>query len=278
MRHLLLTLLIVSTLQLQLHATPGFYALDNAFAKKHLNTSEQVSLLKRLGYAGVCTELKTFSQEFEKDLKKAGLGIHATYIILKPKKNLLPVDQEALDHIAYFKGSQTLIWLTIMNGPNMDDAQAVEAINKIADTAKTSNLKVALYPHYKYYTDVMDTCLRLAEKVNRPEVGVVFTLCHFLKQNDHSDLEKTIEIAAPYLMSVQVNGAYKNGKKKKGWSQLILPLGEGDFDVSRVLNKLVKIGYQGEFSLQCFNIKKTPQDHLSASMKAWHKINENKPK
>ncbi|MEM1223953.1 MAG: sugar phosphate isomerase/epimerase family protein [Verrucomicrobiota bacterium] len=271
--HLRVTLQLLFFLALSASARPLF-PLDNAFKDDSTPFAEQAALLKEMGYPGVVTELKTYSDEWGVALAEAGLDIHATYIVLKPSKKGIVIPKNVGSHLANFKGTDTRVWVTIAKHKKFEasEEQVLEAILKVADIAQTNGLKTVVYPHYNFLVDTNATALRLVSSAAREDVGVAFTLCHYLKQEDPEMLEATLSQAAPHLMAVQVNGADANGKETGDWSRLILPLGEGDFDVGRVLRQLDAIGYEGPVTLQCFGLQQPAKEHLSASMTAWKSL------
>ena len=54
------------------------------------------------------------------------------------------------------------------------------------------------------------------------------------------------------------------------WNRLIQPLGNGSFDVLRILRVLKEKNYKGPIGLQCYNIPGEPSVFLSKSMKTWN--------
>jgi sugar phosphate isomerase/epimerase len=200
-------------------------------------------------------------------LDKHGLKMVATYVMLTADMKSCPVPPTVVAEIDALKGRNTIVWLTI-NGKTNDEL-VVPAVQEIADVAARNGLKVALYPHVNFHTDTMDTTLRIMRKAGRPNLGVCFNLCHFLKLDDEANLEKTLREAAPHLMIVSVNGADSGDTKSMGWDKLIRPLGEGSFDNAKLLRLLDGISYKGPVTLQCFNIKLPAADHLGKSMDAW---------
>ena len=110
---------------------------------------------------------------------------------------------------------------------------------------------------------------RLLEKADRPNLGISFNLCHFLKQNDPADLERTVRAAAPHLWLASLNGADTGETRDMGWDRLIQPLGDGTFPVEDVLRLLEEVGYTGPIGLQCYAIKQPAKEHLAQSMRTW---------
>ena len=76
-----------------------------------------------------------------------------------------------------------------------------------AEMAATLKIKVALYPHHGFAVATMPQALDLIAKVNHPNLGVMFNLCHYLKNENAADLETILEKSRPHLFSVSTCGA-----------------------------------------------------------------------
>lgn len=260
-----LTLLTLTTLTIS-GPTRSLFPFDNGLTDIK-SVEQQAVLLKELGYAGICTRPKNATAELYAAMDNHGLKICASYVVLPAGKGG-NISQSVIQHMNCLKGRNTVIWLGL-TGKALSDEPAVAAIRKIGDLAQSNGLTVALYPHTGFYAGTVKTCLRLIKKANHPNVGVSFCLCHFLKQNDHTKLEATIQSAAPHLRLVQINGAELKESGAKEWSDLIKPLGTGNFDMNRLLRALDKADYNGPFNLQCYKIAQPARKHLGASMNAW---------
>jgi sugar phosphate isomerase/epimerase len=118
----------------------------------------------------------------------------------------------------------------------------------------------------------IEDCIRVADKVNRPDVGVMFNLCHWLRVEDEKSLRPVLEAARPYLMAVSINGADRAEDVRSGKGQMILPLGKGAFDVGQVLRILEEIGYRGPVGLQCWGLPGDARMHLAESIEAWKRM------
>jgi len=149
------------------------------------------------------------------------------------------------------------------------DEKCVKIINELADFAQEYGVKIAFYPHANLWVEKVDDGVRLAQKINKPNVGTVFNLCHFLKKDETDKLEQKIEKAMPYLFLVSINGADDGNTNEMGWDRLIQPLGEGDYNILKVLQILKDNGYKNPVGLQCYNIKGRSEDFLLESMAIW---------
>jgi sugar phosphate isomerase/epimerase len=256
-------LTVVSTV----HAEQPFFALDNAFSNGE-SVQEQASILKELGYDGICTRPNAASPELYTAFDKLGLDISATYVVLSAEIADLP--SNVVKHLESLKGRDTIVCLALTN-VKASEVKSVAAIRMVCDHARANGLEVVLYPHAHFRTDTIQRCERLRKLAKRPGLGISFNLCHFLYQNEDERLEETLKSIAPNLKLVQLNGANRIPREKPQMSELILPLGEGTFDVGRVLRTLDEIGYEGPVSLQCYNIAQPATEHLKSSMNAWRK-------
>ena len=69
----------------------------------------------------------------------------------------------------------------------------------------------------------------MADKVDRPNVGVMFNLCHWLRVSKDRDYKPLLAEAMPRLWAVSINGA-DEFDEQPGWAHYIQPLGRGSFD------------------------------------------------
>lgn len=255
-----------------LRAEREFSVFDNGLTDVR-TAEEQASLLEKLGYDGICTRPQHANEKFFAAMDRHGIKISATYITLPAGRDNPPAPPDIADHIRKLKGRQTLVWLALTNEKAGDEA-AVSVIRKICDLAAENGLEVVLYPHFGFQTHTSAECERLRKLANRPNLGVSFNLCHFLCQNEPAGLEAALKAVAPHLKLVQISGADEIPSGKPDWQRLIQPLGQGTFDMRRVIRTLDRIGYKGQVNLQCYQIKLPASEHLAASVEAWEKLNQ----
>ncbi|MCX6922612.1 MAG: TIM barrel protein, partial [Verrucomicrobia bacterium] len=116
--------------------------------------------------------------------------------------------------------------------------------------------------------------MRVADKVDRPNVGVMFNLCHWLRVDKSRDYRPLLKQAMPRLWAVSINGA-DDFDEKPGWDHYIQPLDKGSFDVGKLLKTLKELGYKGPIGLQCYGIGGDVREHLARSLAAWQKLSVN---
>lgn len=264
-----ITVLVSAASAEETHSTSrAFFAFDNGLRQTD-GFEEKAALLAQLGYDGIAWRPGKTAEMLE-TLDRHGLKMFATYVTLTADEEACRVPPGVVREIQALKGRETIVWLTI--GGKTSDEVVVEGIRRVCGVAEENGLQVALYPHNGYYTDTTAKTLELAQKADRPNLGVSFNLCHFLKQNDASQLEATLRAAADRLLLVSINGADSGDTRRMGWDRLIRPLGEGSYDVGQVLHVLDAIGYSGPVGLQCFNVKGDDRANLRESIEAWNAL------
>ena len=250
-----------------------FFALcfDTHDAKKR-NLEQQAEMLAQLGYDGAGHLWLDGVAERLKTLDKKGLTLYQVYVRANIDPKRPKYDPKLPEVIKQLKGRPTILGLQVLGGEPSDpadDQRTVPIVREIADMAAASGIRVALYPHVGTCIQTTSDAVRVAEKVDRKNVGVMFNLCHELKAAGDKHLEATLKKAAPLLMVVTINGA---DPPPGDWSRLIQPLGSGSVDVGRLLNTLHSLGYTGPIGLQCYGIGGDAQKHLRQSMAAWKKL------
>jgi sugar phosphate isomerase/epimerase len=258
-------------------STHPFFALSNcAHCDKYPTPDAQARVLAELGYDGIAPSGTARVPEILRAVDKHGLKLVALYVgaDLDPEKPRY--DPGLPEAIRKLKGRDTFIWLYILRGkfpPSSSDAdsRAVAIVREIAAMCQESGIRVALYPHTGFYVQRVEDAVRVAEKVDRPDVGVTFNLCHWLKVDEPASMKRLMEPALPHLFLVTINGADRDGEN---WDRLIQPLDRGSFDVYRFLKTLQDLGYDGPVGLQCYGVPGDKYENLKRSMAAWRKLAE----
>jgi sugar phosphate isomerase/epimerase len=256
---------LVSAAESQPRGNP-FFAFDNGVGlKEKWSPEQQAATLVRLGYAGIGYTGVTDLAARQAAFRAHGLKIFNLYVatfVDKPEA-YNPQVRAALPQLA---GTGTVLWLTVQ-GRSPNDDRAVALVRELADAAARHGVRLALYPHKGCFVATADDALRLLLRIDRPNVGLTINLCHELAAGNADRMDAIVQAAAPHLLFVSINGADRTG----GWSELIRPLGEGNFDVARFLASLDRVGYTGPIGLQCYNLKGAPEEHLKKSITAWQR-------
>lgn len=232
---------------------------------------EQAVMLKELGYTGVGHLWLDKLPERLQTLDKEGLKLYQITMLVSIDPAKDPYDPKFKECMPLLKG-RNVQFLLIMNGMKPSDLagdeRAVKIVGEMADIAKPAGAEILLYPHTSDWLEQIEDCVRVAAKVDRPNVGAMFNLCHWLKVSKDRDYESRLKLAMPYLRAVSINGADVQDEGK-GWERYIQPLGRGTFDTCTFLERLSALGYHGPVGLQCYGITGDVRVHLEESLKAW---------
>ena len=255
-----------------LRAERAFFVFDNGLTDIK-SAGEQAALLQELGYDGICTRPQNGNQELLTAMDRHDIKVIATYVSIPALGDGRSIPSDIEDHIRELKTRGTMVWLNILNKDAGDEA-TVSTIRRVCDVATGNGLEVVLYPHVGCKTSTSAECERLRKLAGRPNLGVSFSLCHFLCQNDAAELEATLKALAPHLKLVQISGADELPPGRPDWKRLIQPLGQGTFDMARIIRALDEMGYKGPVNLQCYQINQPARQHLATSIEAWKKLNK----
>jgi sugar phosphate isomerase/epimerase len=258
-------------------AYPFFpFCIDWHDAKKR-SFDEQAAMLKELGYAGVGHIWLDKVAERIKSLDDAGLKLFQITMTVDVAPGKKPYDPRFKEVLALVKGRAVQFPL-LLNGMKPSDPavdpHAVEILREMSALARDSGSQLLLYPHLGSWVERIEDSIRVADKVDRPNVGVMFNVCHWLRVDKSRDYKPLLKKAMPRLWAVSINGA-DEFDDKPGWDKYIQPLDKGSFDIGGFLRTLKELGYKGPIGLQCFGIGGDARDHLARSMDAWRKLSKN---
>ena len=257
---------------------PAFFAMDTGTRDAaHATLGEQLRLVKELGYAGFGGTLQDPAAlpALLAEAAKVGTKLTTLYAGLDLSAAPTNVPANLAAAVAALRGQETILWLTVQNSKVATsapggDAVAVPVLRQLADLAAAAGIRVALYPHTGLWVERAEDAARLANAVNRPNLGATFNLCHWLKV-DGRDLAATLRTVGARLMVATVNGADRDGQD---WRHLIQPLGRGTYDVRPVMAALDRIGFTGPVGLQLYGVGGNAEENLRASLAAWRELGE----
>ncbi len=291
MRHVYICVFIVSAVAIALHAFaadapsepprhPFFaFCMDTHDSLKR-TLPQQAELLKELGYNGAGHLWLDNLDERLRTLDAAGLKLFQVYLQVNIAAKDAPCDMRLDSALPLLKGRGTMLALLMAGMPPSDqagDPRAVAIIREIADKARPFDVRVALYPHSNDWLEKVEDAVRLAKKVDRPNVGVMFNLCHWLKVDKEENLNPLLTAAMPYLYAVSIHGADHAADIQAGKGNWIQPLDSGSFDLRGFLASLDALGYRGPIGLQCYGIEGDARAHLTRSIAAWRTLTAPRP-
>jgi sugar phosphate isomerase/epimerase len=256
-----------------------FFALcmDTHDAKKR-TLAEQAQLLSELGYDGAGHLWFDNVRERLQTLDDAGLKLFQIYTQLNVGSSANPpYDPRLRDVLPLLRGRGTTLGVLTAGGKPSDEAldlRAVELLREMASSAEPHGVRLALYPHVKNWLERVEDAVRVAAKTDRPNVGVMFNLCHWLKVGDETRLKPLLRAAMPHLLAVSINGTDTGAEIRSGKGNWIQPLDSGSFDICGFLQTLHDMGYAGPIGLQCYGIPGDAREHLSRSIAAWRTLSQ----
>jgi sugar phosphate isomerase/epimerase len=259
----------------------SFFAFNNGLNKQgfpFIPFEEQVSMLKKYGFDGIEHRETPKIMELKDALDKQGLKIYADYVKIDIDQKE-PYLQEWKEVIPKLKGTGIILWCHLHStkfkpSDEAADALVVPIMQELADFAKPYGVKLAIYPHILFLAEKAEDSYRIAEKVNRENVGAVFNLPHFLRTDSEENIEKVINLIYPKLFAVSICGADGGDTNNMDWDRLIQPLGQGTFETYRLVEILADKGFTGPFGLQCYGLKGAPENYLPQSGEAWKTFKE----
>ena len=252
-----------------------FFAMDTAARQA---PAEAAAVLAELGYDGFGGRPAT-AKAFAAELGKRQVAFVNAYHVTKFAHDAAELPTDLVQAIQALEGLDATLWLGIQQvrlpvgikaGPTTGDTVVVPVLKQALVLAKAKRVKVSLYPHAGFWAESVDTCLRVANAVDDPDLGVTFNLCHWLKvEGAERDPVPVIKAALPRLNFITINGADGGDTRKLGWDKLIQPLGRGSYDVKTFVANARAAGYRGPFGFQGYGIKMDPKALLKETMEAW---------
>ena len=259
-------LLLLTFLPLEsLAAENEFFTMDNGILDVKL-ISDKAALLGSLGYDGI-TWRPGKTAEAVKEMTAQGVKMHAFMFNLEVSKDE-KANEFPLKDIQALKGTNAILWVQLIRKGG-SDADAVREIKRLNAVAKPLGLRIAIYPHVNNHVETLEDALRVANLVADDNVGASLTLCHQLKKRGVQDLAPLLKKALPKLFIVLVAGAEIGNTKAMGWDKLIQPLGQGSYDIKRLLQTLKDLNYAGPIGVIGYGIKQPAKQHLKQSISYW---------
>lgn len=236
---------------------PEFYAFYNGMPE--MSYDDEAKLLKEFGYDGI-SQIYGTGEQLEQRVttyKEQNRKVLSVYL----EATETAIDANLVKPLA----DGGMIELTVAK----ISPQVIDSLRQTAEMASRLKIRVVLYPHFGNAVATMPQAIDVIEKVNHPNLGVMFNLCHFLKSEKAEDLENVLLKAKPHLFAVSINGADENGQN---WDTLIQPLDKGNFPQQRLLGVLKKMHFKGPVCLQCYAVKGDKKNNLKKSIAAWETL------
>ena len=220
------------------------------FDSRKRGPEDRAAMLEKLGFRLFAYDYRaehvpSFDAEMEA-LKKHYVRLIAWWFPgeLNPEARLI------LDVLKRHGLRDVQLWVTGGGNPTKNESEqkariAAEAgrIRPIAEEAARIGCSVALYNHGGWFGEP-ENQLAILERLRSQgvtNIGIVYNQHH-----GHADVDRFPELLAkmkPYLVALNLNGMSHEGEKK-----LILPLGQGDYDL-RLLRIIADSGWHGPIGI-----------------------------
>ena len=266
---LLRLLLVLWGLPLEGLRANSFFAMDTGISG---DPAEVSGTLHELGYDGLGGSGVPI-KPMRDSLEGRGMRLWNVYHTLKLQEGTSPLGPDLRTQIKALEGTGAALWIAISEAPAGNDDLAVKTLGEIADHAKSAGVKISLYPHAGFWMARFSAAARIAAKLDRPEVGITFNLCHWLKTEGDVDPLPEILKEKARLQFVTINGADRGETKAMEWDRLIQPLDKGSYDVAGFVKRLqTEADWRGPVGLQGYGIKGDRKENLARSMAAWRRM------
>ncbi|GAB4128892.1 MAG: hypothetical protein Kow0040_04190 [Thermogutta sp.] len=254
-----------------------FGVMANSIDIRRLPPTTVAEIMQRQGYHYVALSCPADQlADSVRAYRAHGVEVTAVYVGLAVTPEGVAFSIPIEDVLAVLKGRGiALVHVTGNKGPQADDARIVQVLRELADRASREGVTVAVYPHVGNRIPTIESALAVTKAADRPNLGVCFNLCHYLKQHSPDGIREAIRTARPLLKAVTINGSDTGDTQSMNWDRLIQPLGRGSFDVAGMMHFLERdLSYGGPVYVQLYNIQTPAEQLLEATLAAWKAMHD----
>ena len=243
-----------------------------------LTVEQNVRLLRRLGYAGVCVSNVWDSVRLEKFLQKSSrLPVRSILFSHKFERDGFTMhakERKAMNLMRRYNGGGTvwLIFQTINTKAKLSDVLALT--KEFIDYAKPRNIRVVLYPHAGTFFPTVQAVWPVLHDyyANDTMVGTSINLVHERAGRRGAFLNETFVKARNKTMAVILSG----NKQVLDYSNLVgslsRPLDQSEYNLRPFLRYMRDSGYTGDVFFINFKIPNPLRAYLQSSMEEWIKL------
>ncbi|WP_208602889.1 sugar phosphate isomerase/epimerase family protein [Pseudomonas marginalis] len=152
------------------------------------------------------------------------------------------------------------------------DEPVVRWLAEALSIAQQRNIRILIYSHLLHWSEKHDDALRICERLNHPNLGIVFCGYHWYA-GDGERLGATLRRALPFLKQVNLSGSRRS---PLGWGQTatIETLDQGEMDNFAVMALLKRLGYDGYIGWQGWDESGDAFTKLRKSLEALRSMDE----
>ncbi len=153
------------------------FCIDWHDAKKR-SFEQQAQMLTELGYPGVGHIWLDKVEERIKTLDAANLKLFQITMTVELAPGKTPYDANRFKEVCGVIKGRGVQFCLLLNGMKPSDPtvdpRAVNILRAMSDQARDSGAQLLLYPHQGSWVERIEDSVRVADKVARPNVGVMF--------------------------------------------------------------------------------------------------------
>lgn len=237
--------------------TQKYYAMDMPFYSSMGTYSfeDRCEIIRDVGFDAMHLTLwdgRNWAQAQELDTvtERFGLEVAGVYIVLDLALGEEdPRNSGILTMLETMPGGST-VELAIKNAaadmkPSdpRGDVPVTAWLARALAIAERRDIRILLYTHITHWIDKHSDAIRLCEKIDHPNLGMVFTGGNWY-MGEGNGLARTLKRAMPYLKQVNLSGSRRSPLGFFGVAT-IEPLDTGELDNFAVVALLKRLGYEG---------------------------------
>jgi len=246
-----------------------------------MSVVDSVALLQSTGHAGIAVragndaDRKRLAQYYDVSQAQGDkFTVFATFMSHKFKNEGTPIGNHKAT-INAMAGREGVLWIYFRDDDGKISPTDLEKmVRKIVRYAKRKGVSVALYPHVNNIYDNALDGIKLVEKIDRINFGIVLNLNHELLAGKFSELAQTVERIKHKLFGVNISGAkwpLNNSSTSAMIRSSILALKDNEFDMEMFLSLIKNNGYSGPIGFLNHKLE-DPNDYLPDNMKIWNDL------
>lgn len=262
------------------------YALDFAFYSSGgvYNFEVQCEIMKRIGDDGMHfsawdgTRWETV-KKFRGAKEKYGIEVTGIYIVLDLRHGAdHPHNSGILKMLEHLEECTTVnlsirgAGTGIQPGEIQGDAPVRAWLQQAVAICERRGIDLLLYPHIGFWMDTHSVAVRLAQSIDHPNLGIVFTGFHWYAQEGGNPLP-VLQATLPYLRQVHLSGS-RHSPLGFGRVATIEPLDTGECDNLALIGALKGLGYTGPIGYLGWDEGGNPFNKLKRSYDALREMIE----
>lgn len=221
--------------------TQKFYAQDTCFYSSMGTYSfeDRCEMTKAVGYDATYLSIwdgRNWAavQQLSSVKERYDLEVAGIYVVLNLRLGVEAEQNAGIYQMLKVAPPGSTVELAIKTAgdfPRSDPAGDEPVVRWLAEAlsiAQQRNIRILIYSHLLHWSEKHDDALRICERLNHPNLGIVFCGYHWYA-GDGERLGATLRRALPFLKQVNLSGSRRS---PLGWGQtaIIETLDQGEMD------------------------------------------------